>query len=190
MQPPCFVLTVRGNVTNQHPILLGQLRIFWYLLHTVMFDQDDLMGVEYQGQEYDGINASKGFVIVIYANISQMPQYDRLHFKSQYDVMKFAIPHKVRSVHLCDPSSIFRSFVLPFVRFIAGRHVRMRLRIDKSANEAGGNTQSLVVPLREYGMEKHILPITLGGTYVFKGLEWCNEQRRREEARQLLLRTN
>jgi hypothetical protein len=116
---------------------------------------------------------------------SRPPKFNRKLSRYSMALFRDCLPIKLRAIHICGahirvPPPL--QFILPVVKFIAGKHIRRRMLLHT------GSDNTVIMGLTKYGLTRSIIPCEVGGDYHWQAFhaEWLANrllvERRREEA--------
>lgn len=137
-----------------------QLRILWYYLHTAI--------------ENESVQRA-GLILIAKTDISKLSQFHRSHARTQFLHLNEALPIQVRGLHTCRMPMFFVKFVVPTVKLMLGKKLRMRYHSHHESETPSS--------LHKFLLQDEHLPIGLGGTFHYDSVAWLESRRVLEEAR-------
>ena len=136
-----------------------QLRILWYYVHTAL--------------EVESVQTS-GFVLLVGLHINMHTQLNRSLLRMEVLHFRDVLPSTLRAVHFFQVSSFAKEWLLPSVKFLLGRRLRLRLIIHAPTQQ-----EDIV----KYAFNAANIPVCCGGTYKYNQTKWLEARRLLEESR-------
>lgn len=152
--------TDKCRSTNERLSKTEQLRIFWYQVHVELEDASIQRA---------------GFIMVANARMTKLSHFNRGYTRAQFQHIREALPLKVRALHGCHVPSFVSQFILPALKLVVGKDLRLRMNVHVSS--------SLPRALLKYGLREEHLPPSIGGTHHFNVDEWIERRRELEALR-------
>ena len=139
-----------------------ELRSFFYLLETLLEDDD---------------RRRMGFVVLYDARNIQRQHFSRSLTSKLTSLAERVFPLSCCAVHNCHPSRIFNHVVLPVMKAVLTKDLRLRIKSHV------GTTADLLRDLEGYCLTREVLPSSLGGEIVPDLSNWVLDRIQLENSR-------
>jgi hypothetical protein len=123
----------------------------------------------------------KGLIVVADTKNYTTSRFDRKFIKCVAYLFMGYHPVNTKAYHMCAPPGHKSCFllVLPFIKYFQTRHIRQRFLVHN------GNGSEVAMDLEQYGINKHCLPVSLGGTKTLNDFDnWLAHRRELEHHRE------
>ena len=144
----------KSRSTNERLTKDEQLRIIWYYVHASIEDESV---------------QRTGFVMMSNFNVTKLSHFNRAKARAQFLHVQNVLPMKVRAIHACHVPKFVDEWILPTIKFLVGKRLRLRLLVH--------NSSTLPKELVKHGFKTENLPDCVGGTYHHNPAHWLESRR-------------
>jgi hypothetical protein len=106
--------------------------------------------------------------------MTKLSHFNRGFSKAQFMHIREALPLKFRAIHGCHVPNFVSQFILPALKIILGKELRLRLNVHVSS--------TLPQALLQYGIKEENVPVCVGGSYHFDPQAWLAFRRELESS--------
>eukprot|EP00545_Synedropsis_sp_CCMP1620_P000948 CAMPEP_0119014106 /NCGR_PEP_ID=MMETSP1176-20130426/9357_1 /TAXON_ID=265551 /ORGANISM="Synedropsis recta cf, Strain CCMP1620" /LENGTH=311 /DNA_ID=CAMNT_0006967245 /DNA_START=25 /DNA_END=960 /DNA_ORIENTATION=- len=152
--------TDKNRSTNERLSNSEQLRLFWYQVHAELEDASV---------------QQKGFIMLGNVKMTKLSHFNRAFTRAEFVHIRQILPMKLRAMHGCNPPSLVSQLILPAVKLLIGKSLRLRCIMHAPSN--------LPQALLKYGLKEEHIPASVGGTHHFSLAEWLEFRRELESSR-------
>eukprot|EP00934_Nitzschia_sp_Nitz4_P002964 Nitzschia sp. Nitz4//scaffold256_size27904//18611//19552//NITZ4_008171-RA/size27904-augustus-gene-0.4-mRNA-1//1//CDS//3329544417//2954//frame0 len=136
-------------------------RVVWYVLHVTLENE----------------NAQRfGLIVISNPKNAKRSQMDRALARYIVKNIRGCLPVRLTAIHICNPPPLFRWVHACFRLFL---HHRVQKRIHVHA----GSQEEILKQLKEFGLDKKVLPMEIGGDVQLDHAAWIQTRMEIEAAK-------
>lgn len=133
----------------------GKVRAVWYVIEAVT---------------RENTHRECGTVSVVWGEGLTIWDYDKAYDRLS-ELLLTSFPMKMLASHICCMPRIVSRVVSPVVNALLNKELRTRLLVHTAPSS------EILQALSMYGIERHMLPVEMGGTIEFDQVEWIENRR-------------
>jgi hypothetical protein len=171
-----------GYDKNNNDERMGVVRAMWLVFHSVIMGNDTVQKLGNYARHIVCVNkltlhynihlilidkcfysyrpTGTGVVIVVFPHHAKISTIDRKLIKINIDSLSGCLPIRVGGFHICHPPWFFGKIVYPIMKVVMPTRMSKRIRVHV------GSEEKVLENLKQFGLEKNVLPSDIGGDIV------------------------
>ena len=136
---------------------LGIARALWYVMHNLIEGNDTVQKL--------------GLVAIGWPHHVKISMVDRKLMKMNMESISGCLPIRVGGFHIIQPPWFFAKIVFPIMKVVMPERMRKRVRLHS------GSEEKILEELKEFGMDKDVLPSEIGGDVILDTDQWVRDMK-------------